>query len=466
MSDIFISYASEDLDWVVKLSALLRDEGWTVWWDRSIPFGKSFQEVIEKALNEASCVIVVWSQHSVNSGWVSAEADEARNRGILVPVLIENVSAPLVFRQLQTANLTGWKGEPSHPIYQKLLLDLGSLLDKDKSSQTRHNDKQASLPQKPLVQTTAADKGSSATPQQNPAPGRSPLLGLSIAAIVVIGILGIWFSGILTKPPEKESHIKTPDILNSQEEQVEIEHRDSDKEVSNVSVYANMFDEAMLEGQLDLAARFVKKAHTVAADDPETLRISAEYEAALQQQVEEDRLAQQQKEQQEAEEKSRQAQAKEQAKDRAKDQAKDQARAEAEAIAEEKARLARLAEEQRQREELQQQQRLEQERKQQAKQEQLLVQKKQQELAEKQRLQALEEQRLQAKIEAERRLEEQAAEKERLQAQIKLQEKELVELQAQEEKSKAEEEAQRLLEEEIEKEKRRQRELRRRMLSR
>ena len=58
MSDIFISYASEDREKARELAEALSRRGWSVWWDRKIPPGKSFDEVIEKALAESKCVIV------------------------------------------------------------------------------------------------------------------------------------------------------------------------------------------------------------------------------------------------------------------------------------------------------------------------------------------------------------------------------------------------------------------------
>ena len=77
MSDIFISYKREDQATARKLADALESEGWTVWWDPKLRAGEHFDDVIEKALNEAKCVIVMWSNLSVNSEYVKSEATEA-----------------------------------------------------------------------------------------------------------------------------------------------------------------------------------------------------------------------------------------------------------------------------------------------------------------------------------------------------------------------------------------------------
>jgi TIR domain len=110
MSDIFISYAREDQTRAILLADLLAQRGWTVWWDRNIPAGKSFDEVIESELDLAKCVIVLWSKVSVSSDWVKAEAAEGAGRGILIPVAGENVRLPLEFRRLQTIMVSNWQG--------------------------------------------------------------------------------------------------------------------------------------------------------------------------------------------------------------------------------------------------------------------------------------------------------------------------------------------------------------------
>lgn len=120
MSDIFLSYASEDRRHAKVLAHALESRGWSVWWDRKIIVGKVFDQVIEKELEEAKSVVVLWSTNSVDSEWVKTEAAVARDRGVLVPAMIETVKLPLAFRRKQTADLTDWNEESDHSGFQAL----------------------------------------------------------------------------------------------------------------------------------------------------------------------------------------------------------------------------------------------------------------------------------------------------------------------------------------------------------
>lgn len=128
MSDIFISYASEDRDTARKLAKALETHGWSVWWDRTIPAGKTFVEVIDEAMTEARCVVVAWSAMSIKKNWVLEEAQDGLDRGILVPVFIEQVTPPRGFRRIQAADLSDWDGTVDAPAFRHFVNDLTGIL--------------------------------------------------------------------------------------------------------------------------------------------------------------------------------------------------------------------------------------------------------------------------------------------------------------------------------------------------
>jgi hypothetical protein len=123
MSDIFVSYDDLDRARVRELVEALEARGWSVWWDHRISAGDSFSLVIERELDAAQCVIVVWTRTSVDSDWVRAEADEAWKRGKLVPVLLDRVTPPMPFGQIHAADLVDWS-QHGHSGFAKLISDL------------------------------------------------------------------------------------------------------------------------------------------------------------------------------------------------------------------------------------------------------------------------------------------------------------------------------------------------------
>jgi hypothetical protein len=50
MSDIFLSYAHADFEWERRMFLALASNGWTVWWDVSVPAGALFDRTIEREL--------------------------------------------------------------------------------------------------------------------------------------------------------------------------------------------------------------------------------------------------------------------------------------------------------------------------------------------------------------------------------------------------------------------------------
>jgi hypothetical protein len=103
--DIFLSYANDDLSRVGPLVQALESMGWRVWWDRRIPAGRTFRQVIAAALDDSCCVVVVWTATSVERNWVLEEAEVGAERGSLIPVFLDDIQAPFGFRLIQGARL-------------------------------------------------------------------------------------------------------------------------------------------------------------------------------------------------------------------------------------------------------------------------------------------------------------------------------------------------------------------------
>jgi hypothetical protein len=140
MADIFISYANEDKETAARLAGFLESLGWSVWWDRRIPAGRTWRSVLQEALRDMRCMIALWSRDSVESSWVAEEAEEARKLGkTLVPILIQRVEPPIGFRTIQAADLVNWDGSHDDPAAKMLIADLESLLGKPSGQTAERN---------------------------------------------------------------------------------------------------------------------------------------------------------------------------------------------------------------------------------------------------------------------------------------------------------------------------------------
>jgi len=123
--DVFVSYAREDRARAEHLVSALNEENCRVWWDDQINTGSKFDAILDQALNEAACVVVLWSERAVNSEWVKMEAQHGLAREHLLPVYIELVDLPQPFHRLQTADLTDWDNlQGDHPAFRRLVDDI------------------------------------------------------------------------------------------------------------------------------------------------------------------------------------------------------------------------------------------------------------------------------------------------------------------------------------------------------
>lgn len=184
MADIFISYAREDEARIQTLVRALEDQGWSVFWDRHIPAGQTWRSYIGEALNDASCVMVAWSRHSIDSGWVSEEADEGKKRGMLVPVLLDAVEPPIGFRSIQAADLTDWQSARPSPRFEQLLHDIRATMHATPTPPHIHQPAEPKPHRQPFESWQREPKD----------PSRRFTFGMLIAVLLALVAVGGWWA--------------------------------------------------------------------------------------------------------------------------------------------------------------------------------------------------------------------------------------------------------------------------------
>jgi 2-polyprenyl-3-methyl-5-hydroxy-6-metoxy-1,4-benzoquinol methylase len=117
---VFIAHKSDDKGRIRPIVASLLERGFTIWIDNPEEFkprlaspklqrlraSQDYQLAIPKCIDEAGCVLVIWSSKSIDSPDVRAEATQALRQNKLVPVRIDQVEPPYVFAELKTPDLT------------------------------------------------------------------------------------------------------------------------------------------------------------------------------------------------------------------------------------------------------------------------------------------------------------------------------------------------------------------------
>ena len=192
MTDLFISYSRQDLDQVEKLAVALEAAGLSVWWDRRIRSGDSFDRVIEHAIAAAKVVIVAWSRHSADSTWVRAEAGYALEHSKLVPVRLDEVAPPLRFLHVHTIDLSARDGSIDASALARLIADLKEMVGAAGAAGTASAGASAEAGPAPLP---AVAQGPAPAPPKRPARQRAIALAALAAGAVVAAGIGIAFFG-------------------------------------------------------------------------------------------------------------------------------------------------------------------------------------------------------------------------------------------------------------------------------
>ncbi len=127
--DVVISYKSDEKGRTGFVVALLEAAGFKVWWADKLSAGQSYDSVILETIDNAKCVVVLWSQASVISDWVRGEAKIADAAGKLIPVLLDEARLPPPFNMRHNLNLKGWKGDPAADAWLALVRAVRAKVD-------------------------------------------------------------------------------------------------------------------------------------------------------------------------------------------------------------------------------------------------------------------------------------------------------------------------------------------------
>lgn len=131
VAEIFLSYSREDRSIAESIANELRTLGIDIWWDDELYGGEDFRHRISEILSKVSLVIVLWSQHSVESQFVINEAAVGRDAGKLIPISIDGQQPPIDFRGLHTISLKSWV--PGDELTRRLQIVLGERLGRELS---------------------------------------------------------------------------------------------------------------------------------------------------------------------------------------------------------------------------------------------------------------------------------------------------------------------------------------------
>jgi hypothetical protein len=108
--DVFVSYSTVDRPLALSVVRALESRKWRVFWDRGIPPGKKWQDVLQHRLSKARCVLVLLTRDALKSSWVTYEASVALQRRMLVPLLLDPSidpyrDLPEMYRELHIASM-------------------------------------------------------------------------------------------------------------------------------------------------------------------------------------------------------------------------------------------------------------------------------------------------------------------------------------------------------------------------
>jgi len=115
MSEFFLSYARADRALAEAVVQLCAAAGHAFWWDSKLIPGIFFRSVINRRIENAGAVVVIWTQRSAVSPWVVAEAQHAHSLMKLVNICGPGFSSEKIPKPFFVYNILQWSDLPLLP---------------------------------------------------------------------------------------------------------------------------------------------------------------------------------------------------------------------------------------------------------------------------------------------------------------------------------------------------------------
>jgi hypothetical protein len=127
-ADIFINYAKEDSEKAKTLANELEQRGWSVCCNMPLNNTSQNRHQAKIEVENALCIVVLWSKASENFYLVHDVAEIGRERGNLVPIIVESgTKIPLGFGGIQAESVLDWKSGISRKDINKIISSISRL---------------------------------------------------------------------------------------------------------------------------------------------------------------------------------------------------------------------------------------------------------------------------------------------------------------------------------------------------
>jgi len=128
MFAVMISYSRHDLDQAIEMERQLKELGFSVWRDETnLHAGRSFDEEIEKAIGDASAVVVLYTDNAAQSDYVHKEMDFALEQNKLVCLRFGESEPPEAVMKTHILDFRDWKGGLREHCFDRLAASLDLL---------------------------------------------------------------------------------------------------------------------------------------------------------------------------------------------------------------------------------------------------------------------------------------------------------------------------------------------------